>query len=291
MYLNIVASAVRGEVFRLLLSPHKQRISWGGDVSSRITPQHRTRRWIKVARDGRRYTILQPSHTYPVWNRKIPYYVPNGMWVWEANYSGASIEFIGPGAANVRRVKLDRSPRGYKCIYVSSEPFGLLIGGYEGSDDRRFFYARQICKGELGRSPSGDPKLEIAREAPDLSRKMHNFPRGRSQKRNHICWARLTDVVEASSLSAEALLLSYWPFIGKSFDCSTDRYDTLLHVVAAPLKLIKTGRPRVLFLDQDGVREMLTGSIDDVWIRAGFAKTILRLQALGYPPAAVEATA
>lgn len=245
-----------------------------------------------MTRNGRRYTILQPARNFRAdgvaWVRRIPYYVQDGMWVWEYEYSGASMHFIGPGAANVKEIKLDRTDLGWARIYVSTQPFGVLIGGYELGDGHRLFCARQVHKAQLGRSPSGDPKLTIAREAPNPAKAMDDVPRGRNQKRNHICWASLASVIEASGLTPKQVLLGYWPFVGRSFDETNSRFGTLLHITwAADVERIRATTGKHTYHTENEIHMIIDcgeGLLAEVWIRAGFAKTILRLLALGVKP-------
>lgn len=237
---------------------------------------------------------------------KTPFDVPNGKWVMLQPLGCAWRKLVGADYSEVEQVTLHNLYGIYHVLFVSDKPFGFITANeleYVPGEqqplpvgNRYVHVAQKIHRGEL--LPGiAIPSIEIARQAPDPSRKNGVYPhsekgglkRNRDQRRNHIRWARLTDVIAASGLSAEEVLLGFWPFIGSSYDYTNKQSGTMLHVVAADsAEFIKTGAPIVHFLHKEATREMMSEPIDDLWIRAGLAKAILHLLALGVKPEVMQ---
>lgn len=225
--------------------------------------------------------------------QETPYVVPNGKWAIMRPTGVGWCKLVGVDHTEVEDITLDNLYGVYNVIYTSDKPFGFVTAEQckyvlqerqaAPVGNRYLHVAQKIHKGELLPGIT-IPSIEIARQAAE-PRKLLDPTRGRDQKRNHIRWARLTDVITASGLSAEEVLLGYWPFIGRSIDHYTGRHGILLHIIVQGSALsISSWTPRILFLDQDEVRQFSSWPLENVWIRAGLAKTILRLQALGVQP-------
>lgn len=223
---------------------------------------------------------------------ETPYVVPNGKWVLMRPLGSPWCKLVGVDHSEVEDIVLDDLYGIAHVLYVSNKPFGFVtaedleyipgelqpipIGG------KYLHVAQKVHKGEL--LPGIEiPKIEIVREEPAL--KSGGRERNRDQKRNHIRWARLSDVVAAAGVSAEELLLGYWPFIGWSYDHTSMRHGTLLHIVLhdSPEEF-KTRQTTFQYFDQEETRRIVSDSTENMWIRAGLAKTILRLQTLGVQP-------
>ena len=225
--------------------------------------------------------------------------VPNGTWVMERPCFGHT-ELVGTDHDQLWTESLDKRPGRRRSLYLSEQTFGFVQAEKTGYDpvtnrrtpqgSRRLYYARQVHKGELGRGIS-IPRLQFAREHPDNARKMHDFERNRDQRRNPFRWARLSDLVAAAGISPHTAMADYWPFIGWSYDHVGRRHGELLHVRYGTTPDDIGGQsygPSHLTFEELG-REIMGGrALDEIWIRAGLANTILRLQALNYQPVATS---
>lgn len=220
-----------------------------------------------------RSTWINPPNT--VVRTETPYVVPNGKWVAEYNYGNP----IGPGREAIQEIVLETHGFQQSVLLVSDQPFGYVVTGDGG---RRCLYpARQIHKGELGRGP------EVAR----LSYVRQAFPegtkgsvRGAHQRRRGYGWTRLGDLVKATGLSAGDIMAGYGKFAGRPHYQAGLPVGTLFDIVVTNDEAEISGRePTITTLEMS---EYTTTRLDDppesVWVRRGFATTVLRLQALGY---------
>lgn len=227
---------------------------------------------------------------YTVWRDFV---VPNGTWVAELPLFGRN-RLIGVDHSLVRSKSIDERYGVHRWLYMSDRPFGFAtyIGddweeGYSMplSGPMSLIYARQIHKGELGQGVP-IPKLKFAREEAVKPATVGNFTRNRHQRRNHIRWARLSDVVSATGRPVYGLLSYTWAFgdwhphyeLGQRIDV---RYGAD-HVEVSSATMKRTS----LTIDELS-RQIMDGRLDQIWIRSGFANTILRLIALGYQPQAI----
>lgn len=227
---------------------------------------------------------------------ETPYVVPNGKWV--ASWPSACwAKLVGADWSEIESVKLDTRYGGtsvYSILYICDKPFGFIAaeeGDYPTTHpkgrllgDLKFHSAQQVHKSELTQSGVPFPKLTLVREAEGLDRKMWSFQRNRSQRRNHTRWARLTDVMIASDRTVEEIILSYWRFIGRSIDHENDRHGTFLHVTYGSPEEVASHDRKVLYYSQDELGPVINSGPARVWVRAGFAKTILQLLSLGVTP-------
>lgn len=259
---------------------------------------------VSGEKDSRHHHRYYDQDEYVI--EKTSFDVSNGKWVMEQPTGWNWCKLVGVDRSEVEQIELHHLHGTYHILYVSDKPFGFVtaedleyvpgqleplpVGG------RYVHVAQKIHKGELLPSIT-IPSIEIARQAPDPSRKHGLYPhsekggltRNRDQKRNHIRWARLTDMVAATGLSAEEMLIGFWPFIGWSYDHSNDRHGTLLHIVLhdSP-EDFRTKETYVHFFNQDEARRVISGTPENVWIRAGLAKAILHLLALGVKPEVMQ---
>lgn len=222
-------------------------------------------------------------------------FVPNGTWVMERPAFGYSW-LIGASWDQLRDESIDRRFNQRRTLYIGDRPFGFIQSAEAewtpGTDIRapkgwqRLTYAHQIHKGEIGTWGVPIPQVKLAREHPSLARKYHQFPRGRDQKRSPFRWARLGEVVAACELT-KGLLAAYWPFVGGNYYLEDDpsefvaqvRYGYKREVISEQI-----GPPGQLTLAQLQATLDSPGGLNYVWIRAGLAKTFMRLRAFGYDP-------
>jgi hypothetical protein len=240
--------------------------------------------------------------------------VPDGMWVAEVESSDYlevfdrygendlgefesvnSREYEVIGVENFKRHTLDCHSRGgysygsksswSHSLIVSDRdhPFGIVCWQTEYNmvmPGRYFICARQIHKGELGSKPKIN-RPKFARQASEPYRFGH-------QKKVHQHgWARLVDVTRLCCLPADAagdLILTYFAF--------TDAEYPRLDVIIAEREEIH-GQPlshgRIRRLEKDEIGFLRTHELDQIWIRQGFAVTLLMLRHFGYAPVSLDA--
>ena len=205
---------------------------------------------------------------------------------------------LGPQSPAVYELARD----GYAMIYqsrrllVSTQPFGVIeyfidpdgtpLGG------ERFQPARQINQGQLGRYPE-IPKLPFVRQAKEDGR----GATARDRRRSHIGWVRLTGLAFASGLTFEQILFDYWPFIDYRYDRRYPVRQTLdmlfdhdphdiRNQTGSQLDIQQVDRIAMRRLHENRWEYM--ENWQDVWVRKGFAQTILYLNALGYVPSDIR---
>ena len=225
---------------------------------------------------------------------QTPHVVPNGKWVMERPCRWAQL--VGVKSEELELLEYTGKHGERHCLYVSDKPFGFIMaedGEYVRGQvqarlvgDLRLYSAQQIHKGELTQNGVPFPKLTLVREDPSLARKYGDFPRNRSQKRNHVRWARLADAVAASGLPDMELIHAYWRFVGFSVDHAHDRHGTFLHVVYGSAEEVASPDRKIEYYSRSEFDQTLwwTERYHEMWIRAGLAKTILQLLSLGVTP-------
>lgn len=236
---------------------------------------------------GDKYFSSEYYTDYTVWTEIT---IPDGTWVAELPHYGGP-RLIGIDRDRVRVQCIDERRMMGRWLYLADQPFGFIA--YAGSywnhygsvvdplvGPMRLSYAQQIHKGELGQGVP-IPKLKFAREHSGIVHKMYEFDRNRDQKRNHLRWARFSDVVEASGLYASELLRQYWPFVGRENQIDV-RFGASHDAVSAQLNA-----PSYLTLEEI-IRQIADGLMEETWIRSGPANTLLRLVALNYQPTAAS---
>jgi len=218
---------------------------------------------------------------------ETPYVVPNGMWVMERLYDSHG-GLSGVSRDEVEVINLDTRRYSSKFLWVSSKPFGFTNTQYSWSDyniiyRRRLDVARQIHKGELGQSiPT--PHLDYVRQPFTAHQKM-SVTKARERRRGQHGWVKLADLGEvAAGYNVDQqieLILKYWKFSGHVQYEDSDPVDNFVDIVLGSSLEIKSGDIEVLGTTREEFGEWAKMAWEDLWIRRGFAYTILRLQALG----------
>lgn len=182
-------------------------------------------------------------------------------------------------------------------LLVGDAPFGLILITEENgkrSPYLSFEPARQVHKGELGRYPEY-PRPEYAREgrdADELAWKNENLPEGvkpytrRNLRRHHARWARLVDVAALIGVPPEYLVRAFYPFAdsrGYGLPVLFAEKREEIHGQILPYRSEK----RFTELDFPALFDR---NPETIWVRQGFAKTVLCMVALGYVPPAPKTT-
>lgn len=171
-------------------------------------------------------------------------------------------------------------------LLVGDQPFGVITEEREGSDplDRGGLYfscARQIHKGELGWRPQINRPLFL-REAPDHFMGTENRDgqpiAPRNLRRGKKGWAQLSEVAALVGMTEEEMVRRYFLF--------TDAGAPRLQVMRGGPEVIvgrKIRRDEVEVFYPDTFAELF-GDLRQIWIRQGFALTVLYLKYFGYIP-------
>lgn len=246
---------------------------------------------VQVTNDpqGRTYTIwstmldpyigdslLAPTDEYI--DIDTPYVVPNGKWVMEWYYGGHPV--------GVTREEIEEVDNGLgQVLWVSDKPFGCVRTDAE--DRKTLVYARQVWKGELGHGVN-TPKLDYVREP--LASHRGLGMKARERRRGQYGWVKLAELGEItvgySPDKQVELVLGYWQFSGhRNYRYYENDQDggQLVDVAWGSSLDIELGTAEFKSLTQEQFREECSDT-SEVWIRRGFAYTILRLQALGVQP-------
>lgn len=216
-----------------------------------------------------------------------PHVVPDGKWIIERPLMWWSW-LVGAVFADTTTLDITDSNGVNHRYIICDKPFGYVM--VENDDDvdlskapreplpnahRMFICARQVHKGELSR---GVPL-----------RKEIGYVRARDKKRGN-GWVCLSDLSRAADLDAEDLIFGYWQFSGhrnyRWYENDQDGGQLVDVVIAWTADDIEHKTPQVQSFTREQMRKHLFWSTDqNVWVRRGFAFTILRLLALGYMPA------
>ncbi|MEI7512580.1 MAG: hypothetical protein WCK01_03930 [Candidatus Uhrbacteria bacterium] len=156
-----------------------------------------------------------------------------------------------------------------ESTFTADEPFGAILTTRENgvlSRHASFVAARQIHKGELGQYPAF-PSPTYAREARDL-------------QHHHARWARLIDIAELINMSPQDLVNRFYPFADTNgrglpvlFVVSRDDIHGKIIPSEAVEQIYDTEFARLF--DRDPAT---------IWVRQGFANTVICLHHLGYQP-------
>jgi hypothetical protein len=220
--------------------------------------------------------------------------VPDGMWVlrWHERINPESKwwEWGVLGNPKPQLLNLGRETLGHRfssTLLYSTTPFALIEPAW-GDDSYLVgphgFYlnrARQIHKGELGRY------VEV--ELPLVARELREKGSNRSRKRGD-GWVKLPEVVEMSGLTIEQVVLDHWMFVeardrsGYVAEYKDVRIELILgdrdqihkRIVPASLKLNPSKAEFEAMLADD------TFDWSQIWIRRGFARTVLLLNRYGW---------
>jgi hypothetical protein len=231
--------------------------------------------------------------------------VPDGMWVAEVESSDYleyveryddelgefesvnSWEYEVIGTNNFKRHILDYHSRGgyshgYKSswarsLIVSDSPFGIVCWQSEYNQDgwgRYFTVARQIHKGDLGTKPQIE-RPKFARQ----SSEPHGF--GHQKKVHQHGWARLMDVARLAHMERHEMLRLYFAFT----HAECPHLDVIIAQTREAIHSQCIPHNHVLHYGWDKLVEMFdTHNQSDIWIRQGFAVTLLYLRHFGYVP-------
>lgn len=204
---------------------------------------------------------------------ETPHLVPNGKWVMERPHGWAWL--VGVQFEELEKVEyLDKDGLRHR-LYSCDKPFGYVtaleaeyIAGkvYRVPVGRRYLVcAQQIHKGELGQTV---PFNRIP------------YVRAKDKKQGN-GWVRLSDLIAASGLSSEEIILGYWNHTsGRVFDIvRVDSAEDIKGLVPLVHSLTETEM-------RDNLSDWLASGepYDTIMVRRGFAYTVLRLLALGVRP-------
>ncbi len=209
---------------------------------------------------------------------ETPNIIPNGMWVLEVPKWRPYGKFVGlQPEGEVRYANRDGTEY---VVYYDTVPFGLITpnrGGFVLTS------ARQVHRGELGQAVR-IPSVNYVRE-PIKDGKSPNVIKARERRRGHYEWLKLGDLAEMAGAGYNPdkwlqLVLDYW-----DFSLMREGYPKteIVQRFAWGTSLdIRTGD----FAQEVMTREVFERENDpsELWVTGGLAKTILRLQALGYSP-------
>jgi hypothetical protein len=226
---------------------------------------------------------------------KTPFVVPNGKWVMERPNHGYSWR-VGVDLDELEVFWYTDEHCMSRVLYICDKPFGYVVVRYEDMDEsvcppepigaKRLFHARQIHKGELGQSVP-IPRLNYVRQAFAEGTKP-NVINARECKRSNLGWVRLTELAEAAELSLGETVYAYWDFSGhrnsKRYQNDQDGGQLLDIVVASAKDEIEEMVPDVKSVTKQEALDLIRESVRVLWVRRGFAATVLRLVALGVEP-------
>ena len=260
------------------------------DIVSGRRPSRHNHRYY----DGDEYVI-----------EETPFVVPNGKWVMERPLICWSW-LVGIDHSELEQVTLHSLYGTYEVLYISDKPFGYICVDEEDVDQsvhpaevksngrKTLVYARQVHKGELGRGVR-TPMLDYIRQ-PLAS---HRCPgmKSRERRRGQYGWVKLSDLGEMSGCGYRPnkeveLILSFWQFSGhRNYRYYENDQDggQLVDVAWGSSLDIELGTAEFKSLTQSQFRKECDDT-SEVWVRRGFAYTILRLQALGVQPVVPQLT-
>lgn len=180
-------------------------------------------------------------------------------------------------------------------LLVGDQPFGVIqttecsgLAFYSSFEDGpTFTAARQLHKGELGRFPEfAQPKYAREGREPatwkneDLPSEVKPY-RVRELRRHHARWAQLTEVAALVRMAPEELVRRYFAFAdakGRGLPVLfADRREEIHGQIINPFEAVKRFEEREL--PQLFDRDQRT-----IWMRQGFAKTVLGLHYFGHVP-------
>ena len=111
--------------------------------------------------------------------------------------------------------------------------------------------------------------------------------KARERRRGQYGWVKLSELGEwAVGYNVDEhvdLILGYWQFSGHQFWQNGEHIDQLVDVAFGADYDIKDGTADFMSLTREQFRKECYDT-SELWIRRGFAYTILRLQALGVQP-------
>lgn len=223
---------------------------------------------------------------------QTPHVVPNGKWVAEQGY-GYNWP-VGVGSDELNQLEYHDKNGVYHRLFTSDKPFGFVavdLDDCEGNPMRidssvrkTLVYARQVHKGELGRGVP-IPTVDYVRQPFEPHQKLGM--KARERRRGQYGWVKLAELGEMTvgyrPDQQIELVLDYWQFSGHLSWQKGQRIGTLVDVAWGSSLDIQLGNAEFMSLTREQFREECSDT-SEVWVRRGFAYTVLRLLALGVRP-------
>lgn len=226
--------------------------------------------------------------------------VPNGKWVMERPRYGYAW-LVGASHDEVGKVVLKDEYNHSTVLCVCDKPFGFIAAEPEDVDTsvyprvikptgrKTLVYAQQIHKGELGQSVP-IPRVDYVRQPFEPGTKP-NVTKARERRRGY-GWVKLAHLGEMTvGYNPDrwvALVLGYWQFSGHLRYEDHQRVGTLVDTVWGSELDIQVGDVDVVSMTMEQFRRDAEHDSSELWIRRGFAYTILRLLALGVEPEVLQ---
>jgi len=221
-----------------------------------------------------------------------PHVIHNGKWIMETPINSNRLVGITRDESETLSYTDKRGVR--YTLRVSNKPFGYVIADKDYVDSSDFMStvrktlvcARQIHKGELGQTVP-IPRVDYVRQPLDPGQKP-SVRKARDRRRGNLGWVRLGDLGEAVGTYNPdrqiELVLNYWQFSGHLHYENFQRVGTLVDTVWGSSLDIRLGDIQVVSMTPEEFRREAGLDTSELWIRRGFAYTILRLLALGIRP-------
>lgn len=211
-----------------------------------------------------------------------------GVDVWEKKFSVVGWKLYNPYTlAQSSSHKEDENHRSAVYMLVADEPFGVITEELENgvrTGGLHFSCARQVHKGELARRPQ-ITRPQFVRGTFDgineISGRTNEPIPPRDRRRGKHGWARLSDVAELVGMSRGEMLSRYFAFTHAEspwLDVIIGGRGDIHGRKIAPGQIKSYNNPAS---HEAWAYELMT---QEVWIRQGFALTILYLHYLGYVP-------
>lgn len=215
---------------------------------------------------------------------QTPHVVPNGKWV--ARGFGLP---VGLERDELEELEYHDKDGRYHRLFVGYKSFGLV--GTDSEGRKTLVYARQVHKGELGQGVR-IPALDYVRQPFEPNQELSM--KARERRRGRYGWVKLADLGEMTvghrPDKQGELVLSYWQFSGhrnyRHYENDQDG-GQLVDVAWGSSLDIENGTAEFKSLTREQFREECSDT-SEVWVRRGFAYTILRLQALGVQPEVMQ---
>lgn len=265
------------------------------DYSWKVTHNSRTNSFHMSPEEMRRRHYHYMGEGEVVEEIQTPHVVPNGMWVLERPSFGwawlTGVEF-----KELELFEYHDKDGIYHRLYSCDKPFGYIVADGDDVDHsvnpkvvkssgrKTLVYARQVHKGELGQGVR-TPTLDYVRQplAPHRGLAM----KARERRRGQYGWVQMCDLGMAASMPFRRLdwielVLGYWQFSGHV--SWKNGQQVLVDTMRGSAHEIELGNTTVVSMTLEQFRAEAEEDSDELWIRRGFAYTILRLQALGVKP-------
>jgi hypothetical protein len=234
---------------------------------------------------------------------ETPHIVPNGKWVMDYRPGWGPSWLVGAEWNDIEEVNLTgKSGQFYdtRTLYICDKPFGFIArhDDLDYSDTpkselrKTLVCARQLHKGELGQTVP-TPRLRYVRQAFEPDTKQ-NVWKARERKRSNYGWVRLTDLATAAGMRPVDLVFDFWQYSGhcnySSYNNDQNGGQLLDIIIAWTDDDIRHKCPNVRSTTQSEMMELArlgflnARFMNPIYVRRGFAYTVLRLLALGVRP-------